>query len=300
MLSEINFTTTISDLFDRNGKRLPSELGRGVYRDDTGECIATCGRTHKTVDHMAVINPILNHFNDQGYEVVEREADLHSLYDLKGRKGVFVSAKTDSLGAVMRADIISGDFIEPKARFGGNNKAGDNTMFHRISLLNSHNGSLAVQCNNSYLRLVCLNGMTTADWSTSTRAKHTINLNIEALKSKIRNGLSMMADDAERFGQYAKTKVTLEQATEFFQRTIAKLAQTSDGKARWSEPMVQQMLVNFRQEDKTVWGVWNAMTAWATHGERRANTSALSTTLGREARVADAMRSQHFAALLKA
>lgn len=299
MLDAINFTTSISDLFDNRGNRIPSELGRGIYRDDTGELISICGRTHKVVDHMEVLNPVLDHYADQGYDIHFREANLHSLYDLKGKKGIFVNANVDKGGALMRTEIISGDFVVPKARFDGVKKD-ENTMFRRMTLLNSHDGSLAVQCNTSYLRLVCLNGMTSADWSVGTRAKHTVGLDVESLKARIRNSLDAMGDDAERFGLYAKTKVTLAQATEFFQRTIAKLADRSNGDANFSEPLVQQMLANFKIEDKTVWGVWNAMTAWATHGERRAGASGFTTLLHREQRVASAMRSKEFEALLRA
>jgi len=291
MFHDISFNAAVSDLFDNQGNRVPKELGRGVYRDDTGELIAIAGKNFKPVQHMDLLNPVLDQLNDLGYDIHERKTTSpRALYDLKGQKGAWVSAKADLGGARMRTDIILGDFVEPAGSTAYLPK-GEDTMFTRISLLNSHDGSLAIHANSSYLRLICLNGMVDANWSINTRAKHTTGLNIEALKAKIANMAGVArTEDAERFGLYARTAVTMDQAREFFQRTIAKLADDSHGNARWSERLVEKLMQEFQREDQTVWGVWNAMTAWATHGERKANASALGTLIGREQRVASAMR----------
>jgi len=63
-----------------------------------------------------------------------------------------------------------------------------------------------------------------------------------------------------------------------------------DLRLRWSERLVETLMQGFRKEDQTVWGVWNAMTEWSSHGQRKANASALGTLIGREQRVAQAMR----------
>jgi hypothetical protein len=289
MFNDINFHATVSDLFDNKGQRVSRELGRGVYRDDTGELIAIAGRHFKPVQHMEVLNPVLDQLDSLGYVVEERQsATPRTLYDLRGKKGAWVAAKADLGGARMRTDIILGDFVEPKADF---RNRGDNTMFTRITLLNSHDGSLAIHANSSYLRLICLNGMVDGQWSINTRAKHTVNLNVEALKAKIANMAGVAREeDAERFGLYARTPITPEKAREFFQRTIAKMADDSHGNARWSERLVETLMQSFRKEDQTVWGVWNAMTEWSSHGQRKANASVIGTLIGREQRVAQAMR----------
>lgn len=294
----INFSTSIADIYDARGRRIDRELGRGVYRNDTGELISIVGKNTKTIDHMEVLSPILDHYDAQGYAIEERTGVRRSeLYDLRGRKGVFVSAKSDKNGAVARVDLITGDFIEPKAGF---SRAGDNTMFNRITLLNSHDGSLAVHCNTSYLRLVCLNGMVDAKWTVNTRAKHTLRLDVESLKARIRNGAAAAGGDLDRFQTYANTTVSPTQAAAFFQQTIGKLADKTDGTPNWSEPLVRELLVNFRDEDQTAWGLWNAMTAWASHGKRKQGSSVVGTLLGREERVARAMRQPEWDALLAA
>lgn len=292
MFDQIQFNAVTAPIYDKNGKQVPSHLGRGVYRDDTGEMIAMAGRGFKPVQHMDVINPMMDVLNEQGYEIEERaSASPSNFYDLKGQKSAWVSTKVDHDGAVMRSDIILGDFVEPTGSSSYLPK-GEDTMFYRISLLNSHNGSLAVHANVSHLRLICLNGMVGSNWSLNTRAKHTSGLNIDALKAKIANAASATRDeDAEKFGLYARTKVTLKEAELFFQRTVAKLANKPNGDTHWSDPLVNQLLENFAREDQTAWGLWNAMTQWSSHGKRKVNASALTTTLGRESKVAQAMRS---------
>jgi len=300
MFDQVSFTTKVADIFDANGKRIDRTLGRGIYREDTGELISICGPNHKTVDHIDVLNPILQQITDQGYDLIERNTLTRSaLYDLKGKKGCFVSAKVEKNGAVMRTDIITGDFTNPVAGFNRSGTDG-NTLFKRITILNSHDGSLAVHVNDSYLRLVCLNGMTTAQWSVNTRAKHTLGLNVNSLREKILRSLEMSANDPETFALYARTAVTRAQAIEYFQRTIARLANDSAGNLKWSEALVQDLLGRFDCEDQTVFGIWNAMTEWATHGTRKANASALGTLLSREQRVATAMRADEFGKLLAA
>jgi hypothetical protein len=299
MFDSINFKAEIRDLYDANGNRVDADKGRGVYRSDTGELLSIVGRNHKIIDHMDVVMPVLDSFEAQGYQVMEREPDLHSLYDLKGKKGVFVTASTSADGAMMRTDIICGDFVEPKPSMRQyRHTDGRDTMFHRVTLLNSHDGSTAVHCNTSYLRLVCLNGMVRADWTASARAKHTSGVQIEALRAKIANAARMMASDADMFSHYASTKVSVEQATEFFERTIAKLAPGSVGKSPFSESLVAQLVENFKREDQTAWGLWNAMTQWSTHGPRRESAGSLTTTLARESRVALAMRTKEWEAIL--
>ncbi|GAF68056.1 unnamed protein product, partial [marine sediment metagenome] len=125
-------------------------------------------------------------------------------------------------------------------------------------------------------------------------------LNVEALKKRIAAATELMAQDAERFEQYARTKVTPVQAVEFLKATLAKLSNKPTGDAHFSEPMVNTIMELFSREDQTVFGMWNAMTAWATHHKLKAGAVRLSTQLGREGKVSSAMRSKQWHELLAA
>lgn len=300
-LNQINFDAKIADVFDMNGKRIDPEIARGVYREDTGELISMAGPHTKLVQHMDVVGPILDHFNDQGYDIQNRPetGNKRAFYDLIGKKGAFISTEVAKNGAVMRTDIVVGDFVE----ITGSSAflpTGPDTMLHRYSFLNSHNGTYSVQANTSYERIICANSMVDAKWTAGTRAKHTVNLNVDALKAKIASAAEMMAQDAEQFELWAKTKVNLKQAEEFVKATLAKLANKPNGDAHFSEPLVMTILDLFRREDQTVFGLWNAMTAWATHQKLREGSVKLTTTLGREAKVATAMKSKQWHELLVA
>ena len=111
-LQNIDFTANVADIYDATGNRIPSEIGRGVYRDDTNELMAICGPNFKPVQHKEIMDPLMMNLEAMGYDIEERSsASRHALYDLQGKKGAWISSKTTDNGAVMRTDIILGDFI---------------------------------------------------------------------------------------------------------------------------------------------------------------------------------------------
>ena len=292
MFNDINFHASIGQIFDAQNRPVPSDIGRGVYHDGTGELLSICGPSFKPVQHMDIIQPILSGLADMGYEVEERRsATRNALYDLQGKKGAWVSPKVTDGGAVMRTDIVLGDFIRPT---GATNylKDGPDTNFFRISVLNSHNSKYAVRANTSYLRVVCMNGMTQPHFSANAYGKHTSGFNIDGLQNQIANAMKMMGEDADKFGLWAKTRVTVQQAEQFLKLTVAKLADKPNGEAHYSEPLLQKILGRFHLEDQTLWGLYNAVTWWQSHDGFRKNADTLTATIGRETKVAAALRSK--------
>ena len=293
MFHNVNFQATVSDIFDAQGNRVAPEIGRGVYRDDTGELLSICGPSFKPVQHMAILEPVLDGLARDGYDIVEKPAATRRDFeDLRGMKGAWVSPKVTHGGAVMRTDIILGDFIEPTGASSYLND-GPDTNFFRISLLNSHNSSYAVRANTSYLRLICMNGMTQPHFTASAYGKHTSGFNLDGLKAQIANAISMMSEDADKFGLWARTKVTVKQAEDFLKLTIAKLPNKPTGEAHHSEPLLNKILGQFTREDQTLWGLYNAVTWWQTHDDVRSNADRLTATIGREQKVASMLKSKH-------
>ena len=72
------------------------------------------------------------------------------------------------------------------------------------------------------------------------------------------------------------------------------------GESHYSEPLMGTLIRQFRKEAQTVWGLVQAMTWWSTHGETRAGSSGIMTNIGREARVATAIRSPRMEGLIAA
>lgn len=295
----IDFNAVIRPILDMDGKPIPEEMARGVYREDTGQVLAVCGKSYKPVQHRDVLDPMLQTLHEQGYEIRERNPDKRSLYDLQGQRGAFASIQTQDNGAVMRADVIIGDFVKPTGRTSYLDQ-GPDTMLRRFTALNSHDGSLAVKVTNGYMRLICMNGMMNPQFVATTYGKHTANFNTDALKQQVLMAASMMENDAELFGRYARTPLTIEQAETFLKGTMAKLPNKPNGEPHFSEPKLQKLLRRFHHEDQTVWGLLQAMTAWATHGDLRASSGEVTGRLRRDAEVAQTMRSNEFQKLIAA
>jgi hypothetical protein len=298
-LNQINFNAVVNDVFDMNGKRIDPELGRGVYRDDTGELLSICGPHFKPVQHREVLEPIFEDLDKQGMTLEVRVPDQRALYDLAGRDGAFISPSVTDNGAVMRTDIIVGDFIRPTGASSYMEK-GPDTMLRKISVLNSHNQKLAATSAQSWCRVICMNGIVRPDFSVKAYGKHTLNFNIEAFKKKVQMAAEAMSGDADLFGKYARTKLNVKQAEEFIQKTFAKLPNKPNGDAHFSERMVSDILIRFAKEDQTVWGLVQALTEWSTHGEMKANADPLLGRIGREEKVATTLRSSLFDELLAA
>jgi hypothetical protein len=145
-----------------------------------------------------------------------------------------------------------------------------------------------------------MNGMVNEKFSASTYGKHTSNFSIDALKRSIITAADLMENDSERFGLYAKTRLTVDKAEDFIKATLAKLPLKANGDENYSEPLTLDILGRFKNEDQTVWGIYQAMTHWATHGEVRAGSGEVTARTGRDDRVARAMRSQEFEKLIGA
>lgn len=299
-MQNIDFTAVVGDVFTADGKRIAPEIGRGVYRDDTNELLAICGPGFKPVQHMDIVRPVLEGLREQGYEVeVKGNADKRALYDFRGKRGAWISPKVSDGGAIMRTDIILGDFIEVPGQFNDHGLVNRGSQmpdlnFFRISLLNSHNGTYAVRANTSYLRLVCFNGITQPHFSAGAYGKHTVNFSVEGLQKQIGNAMEMMGADAEKFAVMARTSLDKEAAIEMLKATIAKLPNKPTGEAHYSEPLVNKIMERFAREDQTVWGLYNAVTAWQTHEKFRANASGITALVGRETKVAAMLRSDEW------
>lgn len=298
-LNNIAFNAVVSDVFDKNGKRIDPDLGRGVYRDDTGELLSICGPSFKPVQHREVLEPIFEMLDKDGIKMEVREPDQRSLYDLAGKDGAFVTPMVTDNGAVMRTNIIVGDFIKPTGSSVYLDR-GPDTMLKKYSVYNSHNSKLAASSTQSYERLICMNGIVRPDYQVRAYGKHTLNFNINAFKAKVLKAAEMMAGDADLFGKYALTKLDMKQAEKFLQLTFAKLPNKPNGQAHFSERMVNGILTRFAKEDQTVWGLVQALTEWSTHGEMKSNADPVLGRIGREEKVASTMRHSLFDQLIAA
>lgn len=296
-VSNLDWTAEIRPIYDGSGREIPANIARGVYRGET--ILATCGAHTKLIQHTDVLDPVLQALHDEGVEIREREWGRHDLYDLKGQKGAFVATQLDKDGAVMRTRVITGDFIEPTGP-SAFLPSGPPTLFKMFDILNSHDSTYSAQVDLKYMNILCMNGLVREDFAARVRSKHTLNFSMDAFRDKVRASAELMLRDVERFKLYVRTSLTREEAEAFFKATIAKLKDKPTGEPNWSDRLVAKLLELFDSEPQSVWGAYQAMTAWATHGDLREGDSPLTARVGREERVARAMRADEFRELLAA
>lgn len=299
-IQNLNFRAEVRPIYDASGSMIPREIGRGVYRDDDDSLMSVCGPNFVPIQHQDIIDPILHDLEKGGYDIEIGEGNRASLYDMKGFKKAMVNTELTDNGAVMRTNVLLGDFIEvthPEGRYGL--KTGDDTMLFKMSFLNSNNSKYAARVNTSYERIECLNGMTSKQFSAGFYGKHTMNFSMDAMQAQLGNAFEMMATDAETFGLWATTPCTPTQAEELLQRTLAKLTNKANGEANFSAQLVAKVLERFRSEDKTVWGLYNAVTAWQTHEGFKSNSNKVTALIGREQKVASMLNSNPWGAFVK-
>jgi hypothetical protein len=298
MMNAIDFEVETRPIYSPEGEIDP-QFGRGVYRTDTNELLSVCGPAYHPVQYGEILDPVFSALDEMGYELEERKASQHALYDLQGKKGAWISSETTDNGAVMKTTIITGDFIEPTGA-GLYMDQGPDTNFFQIDVLSSHNSKLATRVGTKYLRVRCMNGMTSELFGVSAYGKHTANFKMNDLTGSIGRAIEGMATDADRFGLYAKTFITYDEASEFIKRTIGK-----QQKPKFLKEITRQVVSThdkimelFTKEDRTVWGLYNAMTNWQTHGDMKKSADEITGRLGREAKVATTLRSNEWANLI--
>ena len=299
-ITTLDWVAEIAPMYDAQGNEVDPDIGRLVVRSDTREPIGTCGRNTSLIQHQDVVAPVIEALREAGItEFHLRPPRRRDLYDLKGKAGAFIETQMTKNGGIMKTVVTTGNFIAPTgpSSFLPN---GPPTCFQEFLILNSHTGTYAAQIDMRYKNVVCMNGLVRENFSANVKAKHTTGFNIEAFKAKIHLGASLMETDAERFEKYVRTPLSYEQAGLFFKKTIARLSiDPATGDFRHSAKLVEDLLTRFSKEPRSVWGAYMAMTEWATHGDLREGSDSVTARTDRDSRVARALRSGMFQALLE-
>jgi hypothetical protein len=296
-----DFDAVVRPIYTAEGDQIPTDIRQGIFREDTGEIIATCGGRFKPVQHRQLIDPMLDHFAEQGYDVTvqNNRPNRNSLEYLRGRKAAHVFFQTTKNGAVMRFDIILGDFIKPTGSSAYLDR-GPDTMLFKISGFNSHDQSLAATVNTSYERLICMNGLTSPTFRAGIYGKHTANFSVDGMLAKISRAAEMMTQDADKFGLWATTKCDVATAEVIIKKTLARVAKPGHGKPHFNGKMLSRIMDLFAHEDQTIWGLYQAMTAWQSHGDMKDSSNPVTTTIQRETAVAKALTSDAWKAFTPA
>ena len=273
---DMDWEPVLGPVFDRDGKEIPHE--RGVYRGKHGPHLHTASDKYMPISHVSNLMAIEDGLREAGMDQFQSRVEAYE----GGRK--------------IRAEIVfPKHVITPKV--------GD-ALELRLDFRTSHDRTWSATNAWSYKRLICLNGMKRPDKLSVMRAKHTSGFNIDAFLKGVSAGVEMMATDEENFARLTKTPVSAAAAKHFFGETLAKrpkefkrIKGVKDAPYRIEREYMGRLDTltdhHDREEDATLWGVYNTMTWWSTHAKSKRNHGAgeHNSLIRREEKVAQALRS---------
>ncbi len=263
-----NFPVEMQPLFNADG--IQAEKAMAVTRTDTNEILGVHSPRYQIVEHGDII--------DQTMDAI---IGANISKDYKAKFEVFEN------GAKLRGEVLFPDLtIEPRV--------GDYSAF-RIEFFSSYDGSWAYSNIAQALCLWCLNGATTGHTFSSTKRKHTKNIQIDADSAKIKAGVEDFLGLESKWKEWTSLSVDTDWVENFFARTLAKtFSHTS--KPKRNETQLEKLMGAYHEETrrlgKNKWALYNTMTAWATHTEALASPAA--SRRRRQEQVANAMKTESF------
>lgn len=249
-----------------------SDIQQAVVREDTGQVLATVGPRYEITRHKDAFDAISQALLESGMDLTGMEV----------RDGLYENGSR-----ARRTIIIPQIHVEPAV--------GDRMHF-KLDAFNSVDGRWAFRNEFGYYRLACLNGMVTAEFAAGIYAKHTSVIDVEAISKRLQTALEMVEKDEATFAAWTKIKVSEAQAGWFFAQTLAKVARRGM-EDDVNKTLHARLMSRFNAERATVYGLWNAMTAWSSH-EPIPRGAEHNVRLNREQAVARAMGSRQFGEII--
>ncbi|MFA6089669.1 MAG: DUF932 domain-containing protein [Candidatus Woesearchaeota archaeon] len=204
-----------------------------IVREDTSESIGLVSDSYGLLKHSTVIDNVRELLGKQAYkekvEVQRNGALLFATYTFPNQQ----------------IEVKKGDYVAMQ-----------------MIVKNSYDGSQAFQIMLGALRLVCTNGMVMGKQFFGFMQKHYSNSgNIDSAQLKERfGGLSLDFKKTLPLMQIM-TKKNLPENTDAFRNTIKDKV--------FPQYVAEKAEENFKKEDKTVWGYYNALTATITHTPKK-------------------------------
>lgn len=168
-------------------------------------------------------------------------------------------------------------------------KVGDSVAFE-LRVSNSYDGSTAFTARVGALRLICLNGMTIPRRGTGFARRHTAGFDADSVHDQLDRLIGIFHEGARRWERWAGIRCSDQAAGAVFDAlpgiTPRLKAQLED--TYWANEKAHG--------ESTVWGLYNALTAWGTHGaiRRSSASNAYAIQLDRGQRVVHAVQSKAF------
>lgn len=198
---------------------------KAIIREDNGNVLSIMGKDYSVVRHSDVI--------DQFEKALPSEIENRKVTICKGGAVLFASYQTPKIDDV---EVKKGDIV----KFG-------------VEIFNSYDGSLPIGFVFTALRLVCTNGMVIPKSIARISVRHRGNPELTNIKENFKNRLPLYLNMAKNWREWTQVTPERVKVDGFFENTFGK---------RQEKTFTD---LYERSEDKTLWGIYNVLTAYSTH-----------------------------------
>ncbi len=232
-----------------DGIRLPTHMA--VLRQDTKQILGVHTDSYQIVTHDDVHQAFME-------ALVDSRLDLTQMV---------VGKDTSHDGARM--------FLQIVLPAHGVKVRNDDEVAMRIVCFNSYDGTTSVKFRVGGYRFVCANTAVHGSDIAAASKKHTSAFDISVMAEGLVRAAEAYVEEAKRFKLWADVDVG-----DLGALNVMKSIPGSNPAMR--EVMQERWMTS---EDRTLWGLYNVLTAWATHSEGRGK-NAIASRMAREERIA--------------
>jgi hypothetical protein len=239
-----------SDLYFDVWERPAYFRGRDGYYEDT---------SHKHIVRLHNDKPISLGVVGHNYKLLKNK----ELFE--GIEQTFIDElSTSELDGVIRQDKTSymgatcfRDYIFPNIKVDITSRRSD--VAFRAIIANGYDGTSSFKFYHGAIDFFCSNGMVSGLYDMTIK-RHTKGLTVPNLTGKLRNSIDVFYKQADTWKRWVNKTITDEDAEECFK----SMPNISD---RRVDQLVHRFRIECESHGRTVWALYSAATAYATHAE---------------------------------
>ena len=246
--AEVKFDIQLQPVQTLDGLYIPTEQRRAVVDTTNNRVVGTCGKIYKPTAYYKVANLVNAGLRNSNINLNDIEV-IDNVHDG---------------GAKWHRKIVFNKIERSLAKV-------DDVVRLELNIHSSLDLSRKISSIFGALRLWCLNGCVTDDYSVQRNYKQTTNLMPDYLATNSVRALEMYENNIDWFDRLLATSITEDDAIKFFKETIGKLTKPTAEKKTYSESKVQKLLNRYRKEvglqnkGNTLWTLYNTITNYSTH-----------------------------------
>ena len=252
-----------------NLQDVPTDIGVGLRRVDTGQTLAIVSDSYEPVQYL------------DNVENLEQSINMSGI-DLEAAK-----FETNIINDGMQLELTAKFFAESTTIDGRNDMVTPQFKFRT-----SHNRTWANNGMMGYFRSACYNTLVDGNKLAYVYGRHSKHFSVPSFASKIRAASDYVANAGiNQMHRWYQTPVSRGQAIHLFSNTLAKRMDNVSKKLKPNKVMLSNLMKTFDEENRhiigkgnyekygertegTLWTAYQAATAWSTHVPK-ANTRVL-------------------------